>query len=150
MHFCYRDFRTRNIMWVQRDGKEGPVFLDYQSGRRGALAYDLTSLLHSPETGADEPLREQLLDLYLDSLAACGVALAREDFLADFYPVVLMRRLQALGAYAELGVTRNRVDYLERIPPAVTALRALLEAGRFGFGLPSLEAWLGEVLAAPG
>ncbi|MEE8435576.1 MAG: phosphotransferase [bacterium] len=145
-HFCYRDFQTRNIMWVRREGREGPVFLDYQSGRRGALAYDLTSLLHSPETGADEGLRERLIDVYLDSLAECGVALAREDFLADFYPVVLIRRLQALGAYAELGVTRNRADYLERIPPAVSDLRALLEAGRFDFGLPALKRWLEEVL----
>ena len=145
-HFCYRDFQTRNIMWARREGREGPVFLDYQSGRRGALAYDLTSLLHSPETGADEELRERLIDVYLESLADCGVVLAREDFLADFYPLVLIRRLQALGAYAELGVTRNRADYLERIPPAVAGLRALLEAGRFDFGLPALERWLEAVL----
>lgn len=145
-HFCYRDFQTRNVMWVDAGEGEGPVFLDYQSGRRGTLAYDLTSLLHSPETGADEEQRERLIDVYLVSLADCGVALKREEFLADFYPVVLIRRLQALGAYAELGVTRHRADYLERIPPAVAGLRSLLEAGRFDFGLPALERWLGDVL----
>lgn len=147
-HFCYRDFQTRNIMWSDVGVHDGPVFLDYQSGRRGTLAYDLTSLLHSPETGADEELRERLIDVYLDSLADCGVVLAREKFLADFYPVVLIRRLQALGAYADLAVTRNRADYLERIPPAVADLRSLLEAGRFDFGLPALERWLGAVLGA--
>ena len=147
-HFCYRDFQTRNMMWLAREegDAEGPVFLDYQSGRRGALAYDLTSLLHSPETAADEPLRDRLLDAYLDALAGCGVVPDREKFLRGFYPVVLVRRLQALGAYAELGVTRDQPELLERIPAALADLRALYQAGRFDFGLPALEAWLEEVI----
>jgi N-acetylmuramate 1-kinase len=159
-HFCYRDFQARNVMWVARTsdaagaedagaapGAEGPVFLDYQSGRRGPLAYDLASLLYSPDTGADEPLRAHLIGVYLAALAEQGVALSREELLAGFRPIVLVRRLQALGRYAELGTEGKRLEFLERIPRALAELRALQAAGHFALGLPALEAWLQRVLA---
>ena len=145
-YFCYRDFQGRNIMWVTRNHHAGPVFLDYQSGRWGALAYDLASLLYSPDTGADEALRASLIEVYLAALRDCGVSIPRGEFMAGFYPLLLLRRLQALGAYAELGLSRNRPAMLEQIPPAMAGLRILLKAGRFDFGLPALERWLGEVL----
>ena len=148
-HFCYRDFQARNIMWVARDGAEGegPVFLDYQSGRRGPLAYDLASLLYSPDTGADEPLRAHLLGVYLAALGEQGVTRTREAFLTGFHPIVLVRRLQALGRYAELIAARKQTAFLEKIPPALAELRALQAAGHFDFGLPALEGWLARVLA---
>lgn len=144
-HFCHRDFQGRNVMWTAR----GPVFLDYQGGRRGPLQYDLASLLYSPDTGLAEPEREPLVAHYLAALAEQGVTVERGPFLRDFYAVVLIRRLQALGAYAHIAVGQGKREYLDKIPPALETLRELFARGRLALGLPALEGWLREAIEAP-
>ncbi|HEX7928951.1 MAG TPA: phosphotransferase [bacterium] len=143
-HFCYRDFQCRNIMWTNG----GPVFIDYQSGRRGPLHYDLVSLLFSPDTGLQDAEREPLVDVYLAALREQGVALERDAFLRDFYAFVLVRRMQALGAYAEFAVSKGKREYLAKIPPALATLRHLFAGGRLSLGLPALEEWLRAAVEA--
>src|SRR5690242_13339924 len=62
-YFLYRDFQSRNVML--RDGQ--PYFLDYQGGRKGALQYDLASLLYDAKADLPPELRQQL---YFDYLRA--------------------------------------------------------------------------------
>jgi hypothetical protein len=45
------------------------VFLDYQGGRKGALQYDIASLLYDGKAALPPELRQELLDYYLDCLA---------------------------------------------------------------------------------
>ncbi|MBI4081885.1 MAG: phosphotransferase [Candidatus Lambdaproteobacteria bacterium] len=144
-HFCYRDYQTRNIMW--RGG--APVFIDYQSGRRGPLQYDLASLLYSPDSALDDGSRGRLIEVYLEALAGCGVAPPRAPFLHGFDAVVLVRRLQALGAYGQLAA-RGKPEYGRKIAPALADLRMLLAQGRATAGLPALAAWLERVIGPPG
>jgi aminoglycoside/choline kinase family phosphotransferase len=62
-----------------------------------------------------------------------------------FNAVVLLRRLQALGAYVRIATEKQAPAYLEKIPPALETLRGLRAAGHLDFGLPALDDWL-EVL----
>src|SRR5208337_776915 len=63
-YFLYRDFQSRNIML--RNGK--PYFVDYQGGRKGALQYDIASLLYDGKADLPPAVRKELLDDYLDAL----------------------------------------------------------------------------------
>jgi aminoglycoside/choline kinase family phosphotransferase len=137
-HFCYRDFQTRNIMWRQ----ERPVFIDYQSGRRGPLAYDLASILYSPDSGLEEPDRARLIGAYLEALGGCGVRPGEEAFLDSLYPLVLLRRMQALGAYARLAAEKGKRSYLRLIPASLDTLRAFVEVSPIGAEIPALRDWL--------
>ena len=91
-YFLYRDFQSRNVML--RDGQ--PWFLDYQGGRKGALQYDIASLLYDGKADLPPDLRRQLLDHYLDCLAGF-IDLNRDAFMEHYYAFVYVRILQALG-----------------------------------------------------
>ena len=97
-YFLYRDFQSRNIM-IQR---EIPFFLDYQGGRRGALQYDIASLLYDAKADLPHAVREELLECYLDALSGF-IKLDRTAFMRHYYAYVWVRILQALGAYGFRG-----------------------------------------------
>jgi aminoglycoside/choline kinase family phosphotransferase len=146
VHLCHRDFQTRNIMWPH----DTPVFIDYQGARLGPLAYDLAAFLYSPDTGLAEADRARPIATYLRALEDEGVKQEWDAFWMDLYAVVLVRRLQALGAYARIAVVEGKPEYLEKIQPALATLRELFRAGRFALGLPALEQWLLAALAPGG
>src|SRR5580692_11656214 len=82
-YFLYRDFQSRNIML--RDGQ--PFFLDYQGGRRGALQYDIASLLYDGKAALPPQLRQELLDYYLDRLVSY-LPIERAAFMEHYYAFV--------------------------------------------------------------
>src|SRR5580693_2469586 len=75
-YFLYRDFQSRNVMW--RDAS--PWFIDYQGGRKGALQYDIASLLFDSKADLPPQLRQQLLDEYLARLSGF-IPLDRDAFM---------------------------------------------------------------------
>jgi aminoglycoside/choline kinase family phosphotransferase len=134
-YFLYRDFQSRNIMV-----REGQVyFLDYQGGRRGALQYDIASLLFDAKGDLPPELREQLLEHYLDSLAGY-INLDREAFLHHYYAYVYVRMMQALGAYGFRGYYERKPHFLESVPYALRNLRWLLQNVELPVKLPALMA----------
>ena len=133
-YFLYRDFQSRNVMLV--DG--GPYFIDYQGGRRGAAQYDVASLLYDAKADLQPATRVLLLDHYLDALAEY-LPLRREEFLR-FYPAfVLIRILQALGAYGYRGYFERKPHFLRSIPYALKNLQDLMEDGELGLRIPALR-----------
>src|SRR5437763_2951439 len=82
-YFLYRDFQSRNIML--RNGE--PFFVDYQGGRKGALQYDIASLLYDAKADLPPDLRQRLLDHCLDSLSGY-IKLDREIFMRHYYAYV--------------------------------------------------------------
>src|SRR5580698_54088 len=120
-YFLYRDFQSRNIMLRG----EQPFFLDYQGGRKGALQYDVASLLFDAKADLPPALRQQLLDHYLDTLAEF-TDVKREVFLHRYYAYVYIRIMQALGAYGFRGFYERKAHFLQSVPYALKNLRWLL------------------------
>jgi aminoglycoside/choline kinase family phosphotransferase len=132
-YFLYRDFQSRNIML--RD--ELPFFLDYQGGRRGALQYDIASLLYDGKADLPPELREQLLEGYLDALAGF-IKLDRQAFMRHYYAYVYVRIMQALGAYGFRGFYERKAHFLQSVPYALKNLRWLLHHVELPIALPAL------------
>ena len=130
-YFLYRDFQSRNIML--RDGQ--PWFLDYQGGRKGALQYDIASLLYDGKADLPPALRQQLLDHYLDCLAGF-IDLKRDAFMEHYYAFVYVRILQALGAYGFRGFYERKAHFLQSVPYALKNLRWLAENVKLPIALP--------------
>ena len=132
-YFLYRDFQSRNILLRNGD----PFFVDYQGGRKGALQYDIASLLYDAKADLPPKLRQQLLDHYLDRLSSF-IEVDREVFLRHYYAYVYVRILQALGAYGFRGFYERKAHFLQSVPYALKNLRWLLHHVRLPVPLPAL------------
>src|SRR6266436_4018300 len=116
-YFLYRDFQSRNVMLP---GGE-PFFVDFQGGRKGALQYDIASMLYDAKADLPPELRQQLLDHYLGTLAGF-IKLDREAFLRHYYAYVYIRIMQALGAYGFRGFYERKAHFLQSVPYALKNL----------------------------
>jgi hypothetical protein len=118
-----------------RDGQ--PFFLDYQGGRKGALQYDVASLLYDGKAALPPALRQELLDYYLDCLAGF-VKMERAEFMKHYYAYVYVRIMQALGAYGFRGFYERKAHFLQSVPFALENLRWLGENVELPIALPTL------------
>jgi len=141
--FLYRDFQSRNIML--RDGK--PWFIDYQGGRRGALPYDLASLLYDAKADLPPDFRMHLRGVYREAL---GEVLPRHDESFDraFPGFVLMRILQAMGAYGFRGFYERKAHFLQSVPYAIRIVKSLLSESVFPVELPELFGALQRIVGS--
>jgi aminoglycoside/choline kinase family phosphotransferase len=142
-YFLYRDFQSRNILL--RDGD--PFFVDYQGGRKGALQYDIASLLFDAKADLPPELRQNLLDHYLDALGRY-VKLDRDAFMRHYYAYVYVRIMQALGAYGFRGFYERKTHFLQSVPYALKNLRWLLHHVELPIELPTLMGAFRSMLAS--
>ncbi len=133
-YFLYRDLQSRNIMIHQ----ENVYFIDYQGGRKGALQYDLASLLYDAKANIPQNLRTQLVDYYIKE-AQKLTPLDRDEFLKYYPSFVLIRIMQAMGAYGYRGFFERKEHFLQSIPPAIENLKYILENYDFPVEIPHLK-----------
>lgn len=132
--FMFRDFQTRNIMIK---GGE-PYFIDYQGGRKGALQYDLASLLYQAKANIPWDIRIELLGHYLDTVEQL-IDVDREQFTSFYYGYVLIRCIQVLGAYGFRGLYERKEHFLKSIPFAIRNLKWLLDNVELPVEIPHLK-----------
>jgi len=113
----HRDLQSSNILL----GKTGWSFIDFQGMRYGPAVYDLASLLCDPYISIPGSIRERLLTRYARQ------ANAGSRVMELFWPAVIQRLGQALGAYARLGQSRDTAYFLKHIDPALVNMRAALQ-----------------------
>ncbi|MCA9735845.1 MAG: phosphotransferase [Deferribacteres bacterium] len=135
--FMFRDFQSRNIMLHN----DKPYFIDYQGGRKGALQYDVASLLFDAKADIPQEIRDHLLKHYLDSLSKI-YSFSRDEFLQYYHGYVFIRIMQALGAYGFRGFYERKEHFLKSVPFAIRNLEMLLQVAELPVELPALtEAW---------
>lgn len=132
-YFLYRDFQSRNVMI--KDGK--PFFIDYQGGRKGAIHYDIGSILFEAKTNLPANVRQVLLDHYIESLNKY-LPVSKESFMHHYYGYVYIRLMQAMGAYGFRGLYEKKELFLQSIPLALNHLEWLLFNVTLPVQLPEL------------
>jgi aminoglycoside/choline kinase family phosphotransferase len=138
--FLYRDFQSRNVMLTS----DGPRFIDYQGGRRGALPYDVASLLYDAKAAIPDSVRAVLLDHYLSELEAL-TEVDRAAFMTAYRGFVIIRIAQALGAYGYRGFFERKPRFLRSVPYAANNLAGILEEG-LPAHMPELESLFGRIV----
>jgi aminoglycoside/choline kinase family phosphotransferase len=140
-YFMYRDFQSRNIL-IHNDQL---YFIDYQGGRKGALQYDVASLLFQAKINLPEETRERLLAHYLIELRK-RIKIDSKEFKKYYYDFVLIRLLQTLGAYGFRGYFENKSHFLLSIPYALNNLKWLLDKNYISKKLPELKKVIASIL----
>ncbi len=141
--FMFRDFQTRNIMIKSGD----PYFIDYQGGRKGALQYDLASLLYQAKANLPDDIRQELLDHYLDA-AGQLTPIDRASFTDYYYGFVFMRCIQVLGAYGFRGLYERKEYFIQSIPFAMRNVKWLFDNLKLHVELPELQRALEAVISS--
>jgi len=139
-YFLYRDFQSANIMVVDNS----PWFIDYQGGRKGSAQYDPASLLYDPKAHVPQEAREILIEYYIKQF--CTSTSASESAFSSYYPgFVLIRIMQALGAFGYRGLYEQKPGFVQSIIPGVRILNDIIESGQVNIKLPELFRILQEI-----
>ena len=132
--FMFRDFQSRNIMVVDNE----VYFIDYQGGRQGALHYDVASLLYDAIVKIPESQKEELLDFYIRELTKSEPGFA-EKFREIYYHFVLVRLLQAMGAFGLRGLHEGKPHFIDSIVPGLQGISTLFESGKLEGEYPEIQ-----------
>jgi aminoglycoside/choline kinase family phosphotransferase len=136
----HRDFQSQNVI-LCGDGRGStarrPFLIDYQGMRWGLAEYDLASLIFDPYVTFPAGARDELAHFHYRLLSRQEPFNTFADRLRH---CAIQRLMQALGAYANLGINLGKPGFLAHIPAAIDRLLPLCQVEKLH---P-----LGETLAA--
>ncbi len=142
-YFMFRDFQSRNVM--VREGKVH--FIDFQGGMKGALQYDVASMLWQAKAELPDDWKTGLLDYYMDNVEEIlQKKIDRTRFVSQYNGYVLIRLLQVLGAYGFRGLFERKAHFLTSIPLALRNLKWFFLHKQVGIVLPEFERLLGLIV----
>jgi len=135
-YFMFRDFQSRNI-YVQDNEV---YFIDYQGGMKGALQYDVASLLWQARANLSDDWKTALLEYYMDCVEEIlQKPLERQRFINQYNGYVLIRLMQVLGAYGFRGIFERKAQFLTSIPLALTNIKWFLGNKNTGIELQEYD-----------
>lgn len=140
-YFLYRDFQSRNII-IYNDNL---YYIDYQGGRKGALQYDLASLLFEAKAKLPEDIRNELFEYYINVFSKYP-NFDKNDFIKYFNAYILIRLLQALGAYGFRGYFEGKSYFIKSIAPALKLLDWFISNVNIGVEIKFLLNYLEKIL----
>lgn len=143
-YFMFRDFQSRNIM-IKNDEVH---FIDYQGGMKGALQYDVASLLWQAKADLTGEWKDSLLDYYMDCVdEILEKPVDRSRFVSQYNGYVLIRMLQVLGAYGFRGLFERKSHFLTSIPLALRNLKWFIHNKHSGIALVEFESLLNIIVS---
>jgi hypothetical protein len=132
----YRDFQSRNILIQNEEVR----FIDFQGGMKGAVQYDVASLLWQAKADLPVEWKEDLLQFYIAELEKqLGEKVDRTRFEGQYNGYVLIRLLQVLGAYGFRGLFERKAHFLTSIPLALRNVKSFLQQHHVGISVPEFE-----------
>lgn len=135
-YFMFRDFQSRNI--IVRNNEVS--FIDFQGGMKGALQYDVASLLWQAKAELSEEWKDSLLEYYMDEIEGLlKEPVDRITFVSQYNGYVLIRLLQVMGAYGFRGLFERKAHFLASIPLALKNLKFFIENKRIGIVTPEFD-----------
>lgn len=135
-YFMFRDFQSRNII-VKNDKVS---FIDYQGGMKGALQYDVASMLWQAKAELSEEWKDSLLNYYMDRIdSLLEKPVDRINFVSQYNGYVLIRLLQVMGAYGFRGLFERKAHFLASIPLALRNLKFFIDHKRVGIVTPEFD-----------
>jgi aminoglycoside/choline kinase family phosphotransferase len=139
-YFMFRDFQSRNIMIRNNT----PWLIDFQGGRKGPVLYDLASCILDAKANLPHGFRNELKEHYY-SLIPHQIRPDRKAFEKSLGNCMLIRILQAFGAYGFRGMIQKKTLFLQSIPYAAANLRHLLTSGQLTLHLSHLYPLLEQI-----
>jgi aminoglycoside/choline kinase family phosphotransferase len=120
--FVHRDYHSRNLLVTDEDN---PGILDFQDALRGAVTYDVVSLLKDCYIAWPRERVIGWLVRYRERLKRAGLDAAADDeeLIRRFDLMGLQRHIKVLGIFARLFYRDGKAGYLEDLPRVLAYTR---------------------------